>query len=229
MTTITPCPVEAFDASPKDDLLPFSARLADKGREWYHAFHTSLRKATGWSDYGRWSGEANLARSWDARTRQIGALIRPKTTVIEFGAGRLVLKTQLPEGCAYTPCDLVDRGCGTIVCDLNARVLPRFPAHDVAVFSGVLEYVNDVPRLVAHLAGTVQTIIASYAVKESNRRYRRSYGWVNDYTSAELVDVFEREGYRRERDETWESQVIYEFTKIRRIRAAKDAPRQSAT
>ena len=104
--------------------------------------------------------------------------IRPGSSVLEFGAGRMVLKQSLPEGCRDTPSDIVDRGPRTIVCDLNARTLPDFPHHDVAVFSGVLEYVHDVPRVVALLARTVDTVVASYADTDSvaRRITRRAHG-----------------------------------------------------
>src|SRR5205814_2229019 len=125
-----------------------------------------LRRHRGGSDYRRWGDSRSLSPDWDSRTEQIARLIPPGATVLEFGAGRMTLRNYLPEGCQYTPCDLVDRGGGTIVCDLNARELPAFPPLDVAVFSGVLEYINDINYLISHISGSVSTIIASYAVHE---------------------------------------------------------------
>ena len=45
------------------------------------------------------------------------------------------------------PSDMVDRGPGTIICDLNIRPLPDLGSgtYDVAVLLGVLEYLRDVP------------------------------------------------------------------------------------
>jgi hypothetical protein len=182
--------------------------------------NTTLRKASGKSDYKRWGTERDLSPDWDSRTKQIANLIEPGTSVIEFGAGRLVLKTFLPDKCSYTPSDLVDRGNGTIVCDLNSDTLPQFQHYDVAVFSGVLEYINDVPRLISHLANFVTTIIASYAIADTNQKTqkRRTLGWVNDYTAAQLVDIFENAGFQCDRTEEWKStviksQMIYKFIK----------------
>lgn len=182
-------------------------------RSFRNGFYTSLRKLIRGSDYKRWETEKNLSQSWDSRTEQIAKLIDAKTSVIEFGAGRLVLKAYLPDGCAYTPSDLVDRGEGTVICDLNKRPLPEFQSYDFAIFSGVLEYVNDVPFLISHLSNCMRTIIASYAVIDSNKENRRARGWVNDFSSKEFIEVFENAGFQCDHIEEWQSQLIYRFRK----------------
>jgi hypothetical protein len=174
---------------------------------------TSMRKFLGGTDYQRWGSAERLSSGWDSRTEKIATLISPGVSVIEFGAGRMVLKRLLSEHCTYTPSDLVDRGGGTIVCDLNGRTLPPFPPHDVAVFSGVLEYVNDVPRLIAHLSNSVGVVIASYAVTDCNKENRRGQGWVNDFSSARILDIFENAGFSCDYRGEWRSQVIYRFAK----------------
>jgi hypothetical protein len=125
----------------------------------------------------------------------------------------MVLKKFLPESCSYTPSDIVDRGEGTIVSDLNAQHLPDFPPHDVAVLSGVIEYVNNVPRLIAQLAGTVRVILVSYVLRESlpNRVERRAHGWVNDFSADEFEKLFMHYGYTVEARSVWQSQTIYKF------------------
>ena len=173
---------------------------------------TSLRKLTGQSDYQRWGNRQNLSPDWDSRSEKIAKQIEPGTSVIEFGAGRLVLKDLLANGCSYTPSDLVDRGYGTIVCDLNGT-LPQLQPYDAAVFSGVLEYVSDVPRLISHLASCVNVIVASYAVTDTNKKNRRDHGWVNDYNSVQFIDIFERVGFQCDCTEEWRSQLIFRFTK----------------
>ncbi|WP_017302954.1 methyltransferase domain-containing protein [Spirulina subsalsa] len=175
---------------------------------------TLVRKYTGKSDTERWSQVTNLHQSWDTRTQQMAALLTANSSVLEFGAGRMVLKQHLPAGCSYTPSDLVDRGENTLICDLNAATLPAFPAHDVAVFSGVLEYVNDVPKLISHLAPSVKVILASYAVYEKNTKERRRRGWVNDYTSNEFIALFAERGFQCVHTEIWQSQVIHKFMKF---------------
>ena len=125
----------------------------------------------------------------------------------------MALRNYLPEGCQYTPSDLVDRGGGTIVCDLNARELPAFPPHDVAVFSGVLEYINDVKYLLNHISKSVNIVIASYCVLEQvpGKLKRRSHGWVNDYTSQEFAAIFLQLGLGCDCAESWGRHKIYRF------------------
>jgi len=179
------------------------------------AARTSLRRYRGGTHHRKWGDSHSLSADWDSRTEQIARLIPPGTTVLEFGAGRMVLRKYLPEGCKYTPSDLVDRGDGTIVCDLNARDLPSFPPHDVAVFSGVLEYVNDLDRLFERVSKSFNVIVASYCDRQQfpSRVMRRSQGWVNDFTPEELQGIFCRLGFHCDRVESWNVQKIYRFVR----------------
>lgn len=154
---------------------------------------------------------------WDARTRMIADMIEPGLSVLEFGAGRRILQTFLPDGQPYTPCDRVARGRGSIICDLNADTLPDFPQHDIAVFGGILEYVDDVPRLIHHLSRVVSIIITSYAVLEFNENNRRGLGWVNDYTASEVLYLFKYAGFEYETAEWWKNQLVYRFTNLRKV------------
>jgi len=179
---------------------------------------TVLLKLRGRSDAARWSMPANLFASWDARTETLASLVPPGSSVLEFGAGRQVLVRYLPERCIYTPSDLVDRGNGTIVCDLNAGRLPPFPYHDVVVFGGVLEYVHDLPRLIRHLAGCCREIVASYAVTDladqASVITRRQHGWVNDFNSRELEALFRDHGFRRTQLLVWKGQHLFRFVRV---------------
>ena len=161
----------------------------------------------------RWKNEDSLKSSWDVRTKLIARLIEPNQSVLEFGSGRQVLKDHLPEGCTYTPTDIVDRAGGNIVCDLNGPELVKFEKHNVAVFGGVLEYINDVPRLIAHVSDC-DMIIASYAkAPDEANRSRAFEGWVNDYSHAELIKIFRKYGYECKLLTTWKFQSIYKFVK----------------
>jgi hypothetical protein len=187
-------------------------------RRWLRA---STQTIVGGSDYRRWTDPRNLSADWDSRTKKIATFIQPGTSVIEFGAGRMVLKNFLPPSCTYSPSDLVDRGAGTFVCNLNAKMLPPFSNYQVAVLGGVLEYVNDVPRLASHLSNFMSEIIASYAVVDldrnmepNNRRSnRRAAGWVNDYSAEDIIRIFDHAGYLCVHSELWRSQKIFCFAK----------------
>jgi len=165
------------------------------------------------ADYQRWQDMEALSSKWDERTIKMAALIPENSSVLEFGAGRMILKQHLPPGCRYTPSDLVDRGENTLVIDLNGKQLGDIPATDVAVFSGVLEYINDVPRLIRKLSQNTGLVIASYATteKESSRVKRRAQGWVNDYSHAQLLALFDEQGYQGRDKGHWKAQQIYQF------------------
>ena len=190
------------------------SKVRDKFNNQLRVFLTSMRKLQNRSDYKTWGDKNSLSKDWDGRTGKIATLIEEGSSVIEFGAGRLVLQKNLPMGCTYTPSDIVDRGQGTIVCDLNSKHLPEFQAYDVAVFSGVLEYVNNVPKLIFHLSSSVEMVVVSYAGADLSTHNRRAYGWVNDYSSKEIIKIFKDCGFCCIHTESWQNdQLIYKFTK----------------
>jgi hypothetical protein len=186
---------------------------------------TRLFRTTGRADYKRWKDPVNLQAWWDARTQQLAQLVPPGSRVLEFGAGRCRLRDFLTSDCSYTPSDLVDRGPGTLVCDLNQRPLPDLSgsAADVVVFGGVLEYIRDVPELIRWLADSgVQTCVASFDAAPANggvfnrfrEMLRRSYyGYMNGLSKPDLQQIFERAGYACETQQTWTTQGIYRFVR----------------
>lgn len=169
----------------------------------------------GRSDLKRWGLISNLMPEWDSRTEAIATLIPQDSSVLEFGAGRQILKNYLPERCRYTPSDICDRGEGTFVCDLNSRELPAFPVHDVTVFSGVLEYINNVPRLISILSCKANVIIASYALMENvpDKMGRRAHGWVNDYSLKDLEEMFAEHNFVVDTTIDWNAQKIFKFVR----------------
>jgi hypothetical protein len=175
--------------------------------------------ALGRSDYKRWTSPEGLEEWWEERTKAIARLVPAGSRVIEFGAGQRQLEKYLPEGCTYTPSDLVDRGPGTIVCDLNCRPLPNLlhVAPEVGVFGGVLEYIRDVPTLLQWLVRSgVKTCVASFMPLPSGLgiigRYReltrrRYYGYMNDLTEEDLRRNFEAVGFACTHREPWASRA----------------------
>lgn len=175
------------------------------------------------SDYHRWANPENLEAWWEPRTQKIARLVPKNSRVIEFGAGRRPLERYLDSSCTYFPSDLVDRGPGTIICDLNARPLPDLkPAlnPDVAVLAGVLEYIRDLPSLIEWLSHQVSYCVASYTYAESEpgtiRRieevFRRSYyGYLNEYREEEIVALFKTYGFICVEKDRWDSQIIFFF------------------
>jgi hypothetical protein len=180
------------------------------------------------SDYKRWTNSHSLETWWDSRTEKMAGLIPGGTRVIEFGAGHRQLEKFLDPSCSYVPSDLVDRGPGTIICDLNQRPLPdlRHLGADVAFFAGVLEYLRDVGSVVEWLSEQVSYCVASYAcvspTKSTVQRFRGRlsrlyFGYMNDYTEEELLELFKRYGFILTAQDKWTSQGVYLFLNQRTI------------
>jgi len=177
----------------------------------FKALATFARKQLGLSDIKRWANYGELSSSWDSRTIQIAKHIRPNSHVLEFGAGNEVLRHFLPESCTYLPSDIVRRSANTLICDLNKDDLPDLNYVDVVVFSGVLEYVNNVPRIILALSRQIPVILASYAVLELNASHRLRHGWVNSFTTKKFLRLFEDCSYQCELMEDWNTQRIFKF------------------
>ena len=176
---------------------------------------TYIRRALNSSDLKRWEPIENHNQSWEDRTIRMAKFIVPNSKVIEFGAGRMVITDYLPENCSYTPSDIVDRGNSTIILDLNNTDLPIFDHYDYCIFSGVLEYVNNVPKLIKHLSVSMDTFIISYAVvKEGNILKRGIHGWVNNYNDEAIIKIFKENEYTVANKAKWLNQEIYVFKRI---------------
>jgi hypothetical protein len=182
---------------------------------------TALRQKT---DYGRWSDTRNIFASWESRTKRAAALVPTDSRVIEFGAGNRVLERHLDQSCTYTPSDIVDRGPGTIVCDLNERPLPALGAgaYDVAVLMGVLEYMRDMPSVLDWLTELAPTFVLSYACARGSRYSPRralgsagrlKAGWLNSYRGDEIRSLFNDRGFVLLHEESWHNQRLFVFSR----------------
>lgn len=168
----------------------------------------------GWdreTDLERWQDPENLCESWDERTIMIAGMIPDGSAVIEFGAARLTLPKHLGPLCTYQPVDLVKRSPDTLAFDLNQSlpVLPR--RYNYAVFSGVLEYVQDFDATFAWLRQYSDRVIFSYGVTDllSDPVTRRRNGWINSYTDSEIRSMAQRSGLAIDAVERWDHQFIY--------------------
>lgn len=170
-------------------------------------------------DHKWWSSLQFHEDWWDLRAAKVARLVPPTARVIDFGAGRSQLESLLDSSCSYLASDIVDRGPGTLICDLNASPLPNLDgvAADTAVFCGVLEYVRDLESLVAWLSGHVSFCVASYDCAPMGRysigyRWRRFYyRYASSYTEAALVVVFDNKGFSCITRDRWRSQRVFVF------------------
>lgn len=179
------------------------------------AFVTTVlwfRRAT---DYDRWSCNDSLQSNWDERTVMMAAYIPPGASVIEFGAGAQALRGVLPAECRYQPSDLVARTPDTLVCDLNSGYPDLAGQADVAVFSGVLGYIHDLPGLFDWLRGQVGQVVFSYATHEHTPSLiaRRQNGWVNDLTENQITQIVVQAGFQGGAVTRWRGHVIFVVTR----------------
>jgi hypothetical protein len=137
---------------------------------------------------------------------KIARLIPPTSRVLDFGAWPPQLENLLDSSCTYVASDVVDRGPGTFVCDLNRRPLPD-PSGlnvDTAVFCGVLERLHDLESLAEWVARHFGSCVASYSCVPSSasapQRFRHRlarfyYGHESSYSEEEIVGFFKRAGF----------------------------------
>lgn len=136
----------------------------------------------------------NLEQSWDDRIKLMSTYIKPNSSVIDIGSGLEVLYKHLPNGCAYTPCDVVKRTERTIVCNINENIYPDVKERDYIFLSGVLEYLKNLETFFSRISQYGNKIILSYNSIDINRN-QRDPTWVNAHTSREIIKMLKRNGY----------------------------------
>jgi hypothetical protein len=191
---------------------------------------TLRRKLLHEADRDRWMNADSFCPEWGERAKMIAGFVPRESRVIEFGAGLRQLQSYLDPSCTYVASDLSSRGQDTLILDLEKRPLPELPRDlfDVAVFSGVLEYVSDVPGVVSWVCQYVTTCILSYECEpRPDNVYgrliqtwnRAALGWVNAYTEEDLKGLFTRVGFFCARQTLWRaldgSEPIFVFRKAR--------------
>lgn len=159
----------------------------------------------------RWSDmEKKEKDGWPDRLEIIAGMLSNCRSVADIGCGLMQLRNALPSGVHYIPIDVVSRGPDTIVVDLNSQPLPALNVEGWAI-GGVLEYLYDVPALFSKLTGTVVT---SYNPTDICHADRRSWAWVNDYSTDELEAVFAASGFQTVERHDMPSQRIWKLKKV---------------
>ncbi len=104
------------------------------------------------------------------------------------------ISTFLPAHTLYIGCDHVARDLDTIVIDLNEASLPLFDVAD-AVMLGVLEYIDDVPALLAQLQ-QFERITLSYCTHAFWRSgTKRTRYWRNAYSARQFKALLRAAGF----------------------------------
>lgn len=166
------------------------------------------RKST---DVERWSSASSFDSSWDSRTHQIARFIHSGDRIAEFGAGMQALRDALPPGCIYQPFDLVARTRDTRVSDLNQGFPEDVDRYNVAVFSGVLEYLHDLRATFHWLGANFEKVIFSYAVADrvASPLLRNQHGWVNNLYCSELIHLARAQGFTCRVVGTWRDHLVF--------------------
>lgn len=151
---------------------------------------------------------------WALRSKRIAEIVPHHSHVFEFGAGPAGLREYLHPSCSLTSSDIVKYSPEIRIIDLNRRPLPSLgeAQSQVGVFSGVLEYVSDLPSIMPWIANHFEICIASYEcaqpkpgilgrIRESLSRTR--LGWVNHITEAEFKALFASVGFQLAEQTTW--------------------------
>lgn len=147
----------------------------------------------------RWEKNTRETPSWDSRNRTIAALVPPGITVLDVGAGAQTMRQHLKGITLYTPCDLFQTTPDTLICDFNRGILPKVPSrHDLAICSGILEYVHDPDVFFKFLTSNSKDLILSYNVflPGDSRVERLSKDWINHFSLDEIRALVKRYGYR---------------------------------
>lgn len=161
------------------------------------------------SDIKRWQNDNQLYRDWDERTMILASYILPNASIIEFGAGNMILKNHINNYKSYIPTDIVARFEETLVCDLNEGIIPEIRKCDTAVFSGVLEYVYDIESVFKELGPTIKQVVLSYCCADIVKLSRDKNGWLSDYKKNELEEIFIKYGFKIENYSEWRQQSIF--------------------
>ena len=96
----------------------------------------------------------------------------------------------------------------------------------MALFSGVLEYVHDLARLVVFLSQNFRTVVCSYAVGADSSdevALRRYSGWFNDLREEDFLKLLRGAGYRLTQHGEWKGQKLFRWDRMQMTGKARHA------
>lgn len=148
------------------------------------------------TDYQRWEDpKKTFGYQNPLRAQYAASLIPDHAGVLDIGAASQILKRFLKPGCRYTPHDIIDRGDGCLVGDLNLREFPD-GVFDWVAFIGVLEYVNDIEWALNRAGASCNKILINYVVLElrPDVALRRQRGWHTHLSTGQFEDCISAAG-----------------------------------
>lgn len=151
---------------------------------------------SGQTDYVRWFDESQYLDAWSKRSEEAVKLIGRARWICDIGCGKQGLRSLLPIGSVYLPCDLKRWTPDTCFCDLNAGILPvsYLRLCDICLVLGVVEYLYDAGSFLHSVKRYAPTAIISYNPTDTCSAHRPAMGWVNAFSSSELADLIQSAG-----------------------------------
>ena len=153
------------------------------------------------TDFQRWEdctdtwGEKNPLRS------QITAkFIANGSSVLDIGAGSMVLRKYLQPNCRYQPCDLYSRCDGCLVADLNNKEFPE-GKYDWVVMLGTFQFLKDPAWAVAQCRKVAKYAAFSYSptineVPPSKEiKWWEGEGWINHFNRNQYFEIIRNSGW----------------------------------
>jgi len=162
------------------------------------------------TDTNRWLSDASYNKEWASRSAKLIEMFKRTEAhdgmhyhLSEYGCGpyspfSTVLKDD--ENFTVSKYDIKAWDSETSVCDLN-DLGHQFDKSDIATFSGVLEYLNDVPYILEKALNSHSFVLLSYAflsieLKQNDRDYLAGvanrclrHGWRNHYTNEDFIEL----------------------------------------
>jgi FkbM family methyltransferase len=157
---------------------------------------TEALMAVGGSEGARWADPTEMIEGAERRAEVAGKHIPTGASVMDLGAGARRLGAALSASSSYLPVDLVRFATGGEVLDLN---LGQFPerAVDVVAALDLVQYIHDVPALLARCRAAAPSLLLSYPLAEAGADSgpRRAQGWFNDFDEEKLTAMLNDAGW----------------------------------
>lgn len=175
------------------DKAAFTARLMES------------RASDGW----RWADPYNMAEDAEVRAKLASPHIPSNSRILDLGAGLMAMALRLKVGSRYTPVDIIRYADATVLVDLNDGQFPE-GEWDFALALELLEYIHDVPELLARARKVAGKLICTYRCVEQgdDLSARRARGYFNDFDTVTLQELLKDAGWHIEKFEPQGSYAV---------------------
>lgn len=148
------------------------------------------------TDCGRWSRWDNLISGADLRAGIAGQMIPEKSTVLDAGAGLMLLRDYIPENSKYIPLDIVPRNRKCLVADLNQQQYPDRKFDTVCALF-LFEFLHDLKSFMDWARQNSAKLVFTYhcLLPGTDKNKRRAAGFFNDYKINELEELITGTGW----------------------------------